>query len=404
MRRELAYQVMEEVMVHNHHAHLELKRLDLDKEEDQAFISALVYTSLQNYLYLDYQIDPFLKKNTAIEIRLVLIMALAQKYFMNPIPDYALVNESVELIKKVHSKHVAGVVNAVLKKILSQGKRNLPSDPVKALSIETSMPEWIIRLLSSQYSISFARDYAHYCQQIKPNYVRINPFKHDEKLYDHLEENQGVYHAKSSLFQHQFLNDGYVLIQDINSQEVVKYLELEEGMRVLDCCCGPGTKTTQIAEGLNNTGEIIGVELHESRSNVTVELLKRWGVKNTKIVTQDVLTFQDNELFDAVLLDAPCSGLGVLSHKHDLRYHIKPEELDELQVIQKKMLNHLATQVKVGGILVYATCTLNKKENEKQIESFLKVHDNYEMLTSVTLDPMARQGDGFYIAQCRRTW
>lgn len=402
MRRQTSFNILKSVMIDDRHAHLELKKLEL-KEEDQAFISALVYTTLQNYLFLDYQIDNLLNKDTKEEVRLLLIMALAQHFLMNPIPDYALVNEHVEIAKKSSLHRYSGLVNKVLKKIIQRGLRTEPKDVLESLSIRTSMPKWILSLLKSQYSFEFAKRYAEYCQKEKPSYVRLNPRREISELDRYVEDHNGAMIAKSALFQSEHLNEGNILIQDINSQKVVDYLNLEENMEVLDCCCGPGTKTSQIADGLNNTGHIDGIELHESRSIETRKLLDKWGVSNTEVITSDVLAYETEKEYDRVLIDAPCSGLGVLSHKHDLRYHIKPEDLDDLQMIQAKMLAHTSKLLKVDGILVYATCTLNKKENEKQIEKFLKNNSNYELIKEVTLDPVTTQGDGFYIAQCRRT-
>lgn len=403
MRREIAFKILKSVMIDDQHAHLELKKLELP-EEDQAFISALVYTSLQNYLFLNYQIDDLIKKNTSEEVRLLLIMALAQHFLMSPIPDYALVNEHVELTKVTALHPFSGLVNKVLKNVLERGERPEPKDELDALSVKTSMPKWILSLLRAQYSFEFAKAYAEYCQKEKPSYVRLNPRREIDNLEEFVEDYNDALIAKRALFQSQHLNEGNLLIQDINSQKVVDYLEVKEGMQVLDCCCGPGTKTTQIADALKGSGHVDGIELHESRSLETRKLLENWGVENSSIVTSDVMDFKGDKLYDRILIDAPCSGLGVLSHKHDLRYHIKPEDLDDLEDIQAAMLNHTADFLKVGGMLVYATCTLNKKENERQIEKFLKKNENYSLISEITLDPVATQGDGFYIAQCQRTW
>ena len=135
MRREIAFKILKSVMIDDQHAHLELKKLEL-KEEDQAFVSALVYTTLQNYLFLDYQIDNLVNKDTNKEVRLLLIMALAQFFLMNPIPDYALVNEHVELAKKTSLHRYSGLVNKVLKKVIERGLRAVPGDELDALSIE----------------------------------------------------------------------------------------------------------------------------------------------------------------------------------------------------------------------------------------------------------------------------
>lgn len=402
MRRKISYKVLREVLINDRHAHLVLKELEVESQ-DQAFISALVYTVLQNMLYLEYQFNDLIKSNTDKDVQIVLLMAAAQVYKMRDIPDYAVVSESVELTKQIGRKHSAGFVNAVLKKMIDRQKRPILGDKLDVLSIETSMPIWILKLLRSQYSEEFAIEYANYVQTIKPTYAWINELKPTEIDLSYF-SNQDPLIAKSSLFKSELLKDAHVVIQDINSQAVVDMMPIEKGMRILDCCCAPGTKTLKIANRLENTGEIVGVELIAPRVKVTQELMKRANVLNTTILEGDASSVQLEGLFDIALIDAPCSGLGVLSHKHDLRYHIKPDQLDELQVIQAAILENIAQYIKIGGTLVYATCTLNKKENEKQIANFIEKNENFKVTYEKTYNPMETQGDGFYVAHCKRTW
>lgn len=403
MIRQEAYKVLEAVLLRNRHAHLVLKELDLP-ERDQAFVSALTYTCLQHYMYLNYQIEDLIDQNLPESVRLILIMGVCQLFKMDGVPDYAVVNESVELAKRLRLQRYHGVVNAVLKKVIQRGTRPLEGDPVEVAALEYSMPLWILKLLQRQYSLDFALEYARYCQAIKPNYVRLNPRKSFEIRDDYLEILENTVLAKPPLFQSDYFAKGYCLIQDINSQKVAPMLDLKPNLKVLDCCCGPGTKTVHISDLMQNSGHIDGVELHASRSQTTEALLERWGTTNATIHTQDVLQYESDTEYDRILLDAPCSGLGVLSHKHDLRYHIKPEDLDALETLQQDMLKHIAQFLKVEGIMVYATCTLNKKENERQVERFLKEHENFTLETQFTSDPVASQGDGFYIAKLKRTW
>ena len=402
MRREIAYDVLKDVYFKKRHAHIVLKETKLESQ-DQAFVSALVYTVLQHSMNLDFQFSDLVDSKLPAEVKLVIKMGLAQHFKMDGVPEYAAVNSSVELAKNKGLGRYSGVVNKVLKKVIERGERPLVGDELKQASLGYSMPMWILKLLKAQYSQEFAIDYAKYCQSIKPVYVRMNGLNPSEVDKSIVESIDGVLYAKPELFRSNFFEEGLGLVQDINSQRVVPYLNLEEGNSVLDCCCGPGTKTVQIADLLKNTGHIDGVELHQSRSDATVDLLKRCKVTNTQVHTSDVLDFVGDALYDRILLDAPCSGLGVLSHKHDLRYHIDPSNLDDLVLLQKDMLDHVSKQLKVDGILVYATCTLNKKENERQVQDFLSTHDNYELLYDETMNPMETMGDGFYIAQLKRT-
>ncbi len=401
MRREEAYNILSDVFFKGKHAHLALKEKSLPTQ-DQAFVSALVYTTLQHSMFLDFQFSDFVDSKLPIEVKLIIKMGLAQYFKMDKIPEYAIVNESVELSKSLDYGRYSGVVNKVLKKVIERGERSLVGTELKQASIEHSMPMWIMNLLAKQYSKEFALEYANYCQQIKPSYLRLNGLNNgafDDSLM--IQENGNLI-AKSELFRSHFFLDGLGLIQDINSQKVVETMDLEENLSVLDCCCGPGTKTVQIADLMNNTGKIDGVELHLSRVLSTEELLDRCNVQNAKVYLSNLLDFESEEKYDRILLDAPCSGLGVISHKHDLRYHIQPEDLDDLVLLQKDMLDHVSGLIKDNGIIVYATCTLNKKENERQIDSFLERHSDFELLESSTLNPVKTGGDGFYIAKLRK--
>ena len=402
MRRKESYLVLKEVLINKRHAHLVLKELNLD-DQDQAFVSALVYTVLQNLLFLEYQFDDLIKPNTDMSLKIIFYMAAAQAFKMRDIPDYAIVNESVELSKEIGEKYRSGFVNAVLKKMVARGERVIDKDGVDKLSIETSMPLWILKLLQSQYSFEFALEYAHYVQGIKPTYAWINKLVDAEVNMDHFEQGEYLI-AKSSLFKDDSLAKAAVVIQDKNSQAVVDSMPIEEGMHILDCCCAPGTKTLRIANKMNNIGSIIGVDNVPVRVEVTRDLMKRAGVRNVEIIEADATEIAFESEFDLALIDAPCSGLGVLAHKHDLRYNILPSDLDELQQVQRDILSNIAKYIKVNGTLVYATCTLNKKENEKQIEAFLNTHKNYELVFEKTYDPVKTLGDGFYVAHCIRKW
>lgn len=402
MRREISYQVLNEVLNQGRHAHLVLKELDLN-ELDQAFVSALVYTVLQNKYYLTYQYEDLVKRKPNKKIQIVLLMAAAQAFKMDEIPDYALVNEYVELTKKIKETHSAGFVNAVLKKMVDRKERPLDTTSLKGVSIKYSMPLWILKLLKHQYSESFAIDYAKYVQSIKPTYAWVNRLKTAEDYTEYFDDvEKGIVNPK--VFRSDALENAEIVIQDINSQAVVDMMPIKKDMHFLDCCAAPGTKTLKIANRLENTGSITAVELVKERVQVTEDLMRRAEVKNTKVIEDDASLIEFDQAFDMALIDAPCSGLGVLSHKHDLRYHIKPIDLDDLEKIQKDILDNVAKYIKVDGLLVYATCTLNKKENEKQIEAFLKRNEAYELVYEKTFNPLETLGDGFYVAHCRKRW
>ncbi len=196
-----------------------------------------------------------------------------------------------------------------------------------------------------------------------------------------------------------------MLIQNYSSQQIVRYLDVRAGMRVLDACAAPGTKTQQIAMLMNNQGEIIANELHENRTKLIDELMERTGVSIVTSRSSDASVYDEHqkESYDRVLLDVPCSGLGDLSHKPEIRWHLKPEDIDQITAIQAKILEANAPYVKPGGILVYSTCTLNRKENENRIRAFLERHTEYELCEEHTFFPFVTKSDGFYCAKLIRT-
>ena len=319
---------------------------------------------------------------------------------MDSIPDYAVVNEYVNLGKKLGLKHQTGFINVVIKKILQGGLLEVNKEKLEKVSIETSVPIWILKLLKAQYSESFAIDYAYYSREIKPIYGWVNRLKFDPSAKSYL--NDGV--VNRDVFRTSLIKDAHLIIQDINSQSVVDLMEIEKGMRVLDCCCAPGTKTLRIANRLENSGEVVGIDIAPTRIKLTQDLMKRAGVENAEIMQADATDVVFNNLFDAILIDAPCSGLGVIAHKHDLRYNIEPNDLDNLQILQRDILKNITQYIKIDGIVTYSTCTLNKKENEKQIADFLSLHSNFELIYEETMNPVETRGDGFYVAQLRRKW
>lgn len=398
MRRKISYDILEPVLNQKQHAHRLLQALDLEPQ-DQAFVSALVYTVLENKLYLEYQLQHYIKKTPNPKLKVLLLMGACELLLMET-KAYAVVNEYVDLAKKLNFNHQTGFVNSVLKNVSEKGLLAVSGSELEIVSIEKSVPIWILKLLKSQYSEDFALDYANYIQEIKPIYGWINHLKYDQDSEKYL-DNKVV---DKQVFNTDLIKKSNLIIQDINSQKVIDDLPIEVGMDILDCCCAPGTKTLKLANRLNNTGRLIGVDIAPRRVEITHELMENANVKNATILQGDATTLEFEHMFDIALIDAPCSGLGVIAHKHDLRYNVTPEDLDDLQVIQKGILRNISQYVKVEGLLVYSTCTLNKKENEKQIEAFLKDNDNFECIYQETMDPIISRGDGFYVAHLLRKW
>ncbi len=394
--RKEALEILYQVFSRDGYASLIMReRKDIDSQH-MPFISNVVYGVIRNYRYLESQWRSYAKR-TKLKTALTIDMAIYELFFMNG-EDYAIVNEAVELTKENEKKFV----NAILRRVLQEGKKD--SDD---LCVQTSHPDWIYHMWKAHYGEDIAKQIMIADQQIPQVYGRINPLKitKEELLNDpsvHFIDDHS-FTMDQSIVNTEYFRDGKVLIQNPSSLIPVFALDVKEGMKVLDLCAAPGTKTQLISAFMNNTGEVIACDLYEQRCHLIEKLMERCGNTNVKTMVNDATkdTFEHNA-YDRVLCDVPCSGLGDLSHKPEIRWHLKPENIDEIVVIQKKILEVSSTYVKEGGILVYSTCTLNKKENTSQINQFLKQHSEFKLIEEQTIFPFEEDHDGFYIAKLEK--
>ena len=195
------------------------------------------------------------------------------------------------------------------------------------------------------------------------------------------------------------------MIQSQSSQIAVDTLNVRKNSYVLDLCSAPGSKTVQMAMMMENTGKIVSNELYDFRSELVRQNLNKYQIRNVELTTVDgvyIDNYYQRNSFDYVLLDAPCSGLGTLRHKPEIKITIKPQDIDEIVMLQKKLLISAANMLKPNGYLVYSTCTLNKKENERQIQSFLAERPDYSLVSQRTIFPFEFDSDGFFVAKLWR--
>lgn len=380
------------------------KNREMFSEEDNAFISETVYGTLRNYYLIEKQWQSLVANKVRRDTALILDMSIYHLFFLNKIPNYAVIHEAVELSEKRDK----AFVNALLRKISQRGLIQSSEDTLNALSENTSHPLWILQLWNAHYGYEITKRLAEFNQTRSIVYGRINTLKCTKEM---LEKDDKVHFVNDEVFTYDgiltnsdYFKKGEVIIQDLSSSLIPKVLDVSRNMTVLDACSAPGTKTQEIAMFMQNEGEIIAQDIYEKRVQLIDHLMLKTGVTIVKTKVQDssVLNEEYINKFDRVLLDAPCSGLGDLRHKPEIRFHLKPDNIDELTSLQKKLLEVNGQYVKEGGILVYSTCTLNKKENEKQIQTFLKNHSEYELIEEKTLFPYIENSDGFYYAKMRR--
>lgn len=397
--RYWVYRALYEVIVHQVYSNLYLKNNLYQVDcKDQALATNIFYGTIQNYSFCQYVWKQYAHYKVSDKIDVLLSMSVYQLIFLDKVPSYAIVNEAIEIAKKEEPRS-KGFVNAILRKI-NKNKINYPENEFNRLSIQYSLPVWLLKMWDKQYGSMQMRNMLPYCNQIMPLYIRYNPNYTFETTYEHI---CGTLY-KTNLNQianNQLYKDGKISVQDEGSYQICLFLDIKENMNVLDCCAAPGTKSMAIAEMLHHSGHVDCIELHEHRKQLIEKDIQRLSLNNVSCFCQDARDLSSFLEYDRVLCDVPCSGYGVLSRKPDIKLKMKPEDMDTLIPLQYEILESASKHVKKGGILVYSTCTINKKENEKQIEKFIENHSNYECLEMKTIFPQ-KEKDGFYMAKLKR--
>lgn len=359
--------------------------LELRNIEVEAIEYSLLMGTLKNYALCKYQWQDLVNKKVNHKIEVLLNLSVYRFYFMHNPLAHVIVNEAVSVAKKINYG-ASGLVNAVLRKVFSQELKYANSDDeIKNASINYSLPEWIYRLFVGQYGIEIANKISQHF--LKPLDRCGWVYDNDEIKLLSLSEA-----SKYSLY----------LPMDKNSYAVIDSLTIDNSIKILDGCAAPGTKTILMALKFRDS-MIDAVEINASRSKLIDNSVRRFGLeKRINVYNMDFLNFDSSELYDLVFLDVPCSGLGVLAHKPDLKFHISSSDLDNLEKLAFDILVHGAKFVRVGGFLVLATCTLNKKENERQVIKFLKANSNFELVSEKCHLGFDNNGGGFYFAQLKR--
>ena len=397
--RYWVYRALYEVIVHQVYSNLYLKNNLYQVDcKDQALATNIFYGTIQNYSFCQYVWKQYAHYKVSDKIDVLLSMSVYQLIFLDKVPSYAIVNEAIEIAKKEEPRS-KGFVNAILRKI-NKNKINYPENEFNRLSIQYSLPVWLLKMWDKQYGSMQMRNMLPYCNQIMPLYIRYNPNYTFETTYEHI---CGTLY-KTNLNQianNQLYKDGKISVQDEGSYQICLFLDIKENMNVLDCCAAPGTKSMAIAEMLHHSGHVDCIELHEHRKELIEKDIQRLSLNNVSCFCQDARDLSSFLEYDRVLCDVPCSGYGVLSRKPDIKLKMKPEDMDTLIPLQYEILESASKHVKKGGILVYSTCTINKKENEKQIEKFIENHSNYICLEMKTIFTQ-KEKDGFYMAKLKR--
>ena len=380
---------------------------------DRAFASAIFYGVLDRRITIDFILSKFIKtplKKVAPFTLEVLRSAVYQIMFMDKVPDSAAVNEAVKLIKSSRESRNAGFANAILRNIL-RNEITLPDgkDP-QSLSVKYSCPEWIINSFITDYGADIAEELLKESLKPAPVIIRVNTLKTDtDTLKTELEkrgiptdtaETENALILKKGIDAADFdlYKMGFFYAEDLSSQTAVSVLNPKKGERVLDMCAAPGGKSFTMALLMENAGEIVSCDLYEQRVGLIKSGAERLGIDIIKPMTADASRYnEDLGKFDCILCDVPCSGLGVLRRKPDIKY--KPEnDFAELEALQHKILENAARYLKKGGRILYSTCTLRRAENEKLVNSFIIEYNGFRKMYEHTYLPHIDKTDGFYCA------
>lgn len=436
--REIAYKVLLDIEKNKNYSNMAINKHFKDvklSNQDRGLATEIIYGVIENKYYIDYMIDKLSKVKTnkmEIYVKTLLRMGIYQIMFLNSISDYAAVNETVNLAKKKNSK-VSGFINGILRNVIRQketiGEIKIKDD-IDYLAVKYSYDKWMIRNWMIHFGKDFTKELLEANGQRPSIYLRTNTLKITrDELIEKLEQ-QNVKASKVNVVDEAIkvenlkdiennilYKEGLFSIQDISSMLVGKVMNPKEKSLVLDVCSAPGGKTTHIATLMKNTGQVVSRDIYEHKLKLIKASSKRLNLTNVDVQEFDGLSLDKDSIgkFDYVLADVPCSGLGIIRRKPEIKYKEK-EEFRDLPPIQKKILENASKYVKKGGTLIYSTCTIQDNENIDVINEFLQKNKNFELApideVKVDLDnqekgymkiyPNVHEMDGFFISKLIR--
>ncbi len=410
--------------------------------QERAFLKRLAEGSIERRIELDYVIDSFsgvpVKKMKPF-IRSLMRMSVYQILYMDNVPDSAACNEAVKLAGKRKFQNLKGFVNGVLRKI-SREKKNLvypnrEKEPIKYASVRYSMPEWIVEKWMNDYGMEKTEQILEGLLTVRPVSFRVAPDTTQDArdFWFSQVENSGVSISRHPLWEYCFLaeninhitqipgfEEGFFTVQDFSSVLAVEAAGIRTGDRILDICAAPGGKSIYAAQKTGSTGTVIARDISEYKTELIRQAAERMRTDNLQIQIWDARQNDESmrESADVVLADVPCSGLGVIGKKRDIKYRITLAELDEVATLQKQILAASVWYVKPGGTLLYSTCTINKQENEDMAEWICQnfpfepesldpylpasLHSETTAKGYLQLFPDSRDYDGFFFARLKR--
>lgn len=396
-------------------------------KKDINLISEIVYGTITWKLTIDFILQKYSKtklKKMSKWILNILRMGAYQIIFLDKIPKSAAVNESVNLTKKYAFKS-SSLVNAILRKIDKQDYEELKNiqNEKERISKAYSMPEWLVEELLKEYSIQIVEEICKYSNEKPKTTIRINTLKINKKNFLEKLENNNIEYEQTELesFIHiknlknigelELFKQGLFTVQDMGAGKISLMLLPNKNDLVLDACSAPGGKTTHLAELMENEGKIIACDIHEHRIKLVKQNADRLGINIIETELNDATKFikEYEEKFDKILLDVPCLGIGVIKRKPDIKWQRNKEDIIEITKVQHEILNECSKYLRIGGELVYSTCSILKSENENVINNWLESNDdkgiknikNYQRMEEEKILP-DENTDGFFICKIKR--
>ncbi|EGC81863.1 16S rRNA (cytosine(967)-C(5))-methyltransferase RsmB [Anaerococcus prevotii] len=396
-----------------------------DKASNLSYITKVIYGVLENKIYLDYMIDKLSKvklRKIHKNVLLILEIGIYNIHFLET-KDYATVDKLVDLTKK-KNKRSAGFVNAILRNFIRNEKEISKikiSDDLKSLSVRYSMPYDITKYIFDNYGMDYTKEFLRYANKESKLSIRVNTTKINVKSLkkdlesigytvkdSNISKNALIVDNPNGLVSTDLFKNGLFTIQQEASMKTVEVLNPRHNSNILDICAAPGTKTTYIAEYTENTGKILANDISFNKLDLIMENINRLGLRNIELTNFDARVYKDEykEKFDYILVDAPCSGLGVMARKPEIRYNRSLEDIKKLAKLQREIIINAIKYLKVGGVLIYSTCTIGNIENRENFD-YIK---NMETMEVIPIDgkdyiefvSFKENTDGFFISKFKK--
>ena len=427
--RSLALAVLEDVLVNQAYSNIALNKHLKGSQlsaADKGLVTEIVYGTVARKLTLEWYLSHFIQDRDKLDnwLYVLLLMSAYQVRFLDKVPDHAVVNEAVE-IAKARKKGSEKLVNAVLRRILREGwpdfatiKRKNKRD-----SIAYSLPVWLVSKLKEEYGEERAQPIFESLLVRNKASIRVTDLSRKEEIKAVLDASDsplavsGLVKEQGHFAGHDLFSEGAITIQDESSQLVAPTLDLQGHEQVLDACAAPGGKTAHMASFLTS-GKVTALDLYDHKLDLIQENAQRLGVEDRvqtqKLDARKVHEFFEKDSFDKILVDAPCSGIGLLRRKPDIKYNKETADFTSLQEIQLEILGSVCQTLRKGGIITYSTCTIVSEENFQVVEAFLESHPEFEQVKlehecidilkdgCILITPELYGSDGFFISQFRK--